>query len=1838
MLFAWCHFRAHVSVRVVSQRARPRRWSGREQFLCDFCCKAFRMSIRKFKALFLLMLFIHSSLSVSLSDFYPYGLSEGDTLLPPNDDSSSGEVGISVPFPYFDRNHDSLYVNTNGVVSFLVEVSQFTPDPFPLGDGRRLISPFWGDVDTTNGGNVWYRESTDEILLQRATADIRRAFLDQYKFTATWIFIATWDKVAFYGATLTSQRSKVNTFQAVLVTNGRHSFVIFNYNTIMWTTGTASGGNSEGLGGTPAQGGFNAGDGVRFFVIEGSRTNEILNLPSTSNVAQAGQWMFRTDEASVEAGGCNSKGSLTVSPRSGIMLGGTNLKMGGPCFKESDNIVVQFDGNVNINATFGTELVTSITVPVLNKTGRLPVKLSIDGGNSFDYNGVYTSVAINRYNPGVQRVNEDLWQEDSSVDISWDSGSIGGLDDQVSIDLARYKMGDDDVPVLDSFHTVVETQSNTGNSHFVVTTGQGDGNIEDRFINLVRVSRKGSGSNVSQSQWVWSDVFAWNNAPLANERCKKWHMKEPNPEEFKADPSMQPCPRILTQAMADRGRFMSDEECNPSNQKGCSRYHQGAVHCFKSVIPSEKGAGQQCCYNDFGNLMLGKPNAGSLDRVHPNAGIPVISHFYHDTVPYIDCCQLTKNCEKYFDKRPSDDGWKYQAPRPATGFGDPHMVTLDGTPFTFNGHGEYFILKVSGVDFTLQGRMEPLTADDGTLTRATVYTAFAAKEAGSDTVQIQLNGRGLVDVLVSGEKVDFDELSLLEFDGVSVLQYGNTSKYSAIFHSGISVTVEGQQELLGLVTLVPTLFKGNTSGLLGYWDDSKDLEYLLPDGSFLKTNSTLEEIHVNFGQLWVTTSTESLFVYQQGSSHATYHNPHFQPIFADEQKLDFSDKDLEKEAQNICGDSTQCMFDIFTTGKVRIGRATKETVKQFVAVVNDTDRPACVPLNSELADGIVFRNDTMSGIDYRFTCDGGFVMNGSSHVTCVDGVYNGSSPNCQPKECPMFQYGDFANGRVEGNGRVYRSTYHFTCNNGYVLVGDDTISCIESGAWNGTKPRCLRECPVLPASIPNGFVVGSGNLEGSSHKFFCRDGYSLVGSNIAYCTPAGGWNASVPTCLRECPVLPLFLLNGFISGTGLVEGSIYHFSCMRGYLLVGAYALHCSSQGKWNGSFPACFIECSKLPLSIPNGRVEGIGWIQGSVHKFGCTAGYYIEGEDTLMCKQDGKWNASIPRCLKECPVLPLSIENGVGNRTGSVEGSFHYFSCKKGYSLVGSNTLRCNEEGKWNGSVPTCIIECPHLPPVIEHGEIVGSGHIKGSVYQFSCHEGYAIVGREILYCTETGTWNSSVPICLKECPSLPLSIQHGYINGSGFVEGSNYRFSCIQGYSLVGENSLHCTNKGKWNSSVPSCLKECQQLPLSIVNGYVNSTGSIYGSFYTFKCRDGYSLIGQELLYCTEDGTWNASIPVCLRECPPLPPFIPNGYVNGTGSVDGSLYTFNCSLGYSLVGEHTLHCTSEGRWNASIPACLKECPRLPLSITNGLLNGTGSVHGSFYTFKCRDGYSLNGQDLLYCTENGTWNASMPVCLIECPQLPPSIANGFVNGEGSIHGSIFIFKCQQGYSLIGQRTLYCTDKGKWNGSIPICLKDCPVLPSSIPNGFVSSDGSVDGSLYHFSCEKGYTLIGANSLFCSSHGRWNGSVPVCQKDCPELNKTLENGRVTGNGFSSGSTYSFHCNEGYIVEGKSVLFCNEEGKWNASEPVCSRVLTDAMAIRTDWQVYVGATVGSLVFTVIVLGLVILLWRRRKSRAKSKDQMENEETAMKAKKPSPKRTIVKWKYSLIRKSPQETTVV
>ena len=65
--------------------------------------------------------------------------------------------------------------------------------------------------------------------------------------------------------------------------------------------------------------------------------------------------------------------------------------------------------------------------------------------------------------------------------------------------------------------------------------------------------------------------------------------------------------------------------------------------------------------------------------------------------------------------------------------------------------------------------------------------------------------------------MEFDERLLMDFNGVTVLKYNNSYKYSTIFNSykystifnsGISVTIEKADELLQMMLLVPQMYKG----------------------------------------------------------------------------------------------------------------------------------------------------------------------------------------------------------------------------------------------------------------------------------------------------------------------------------------------------------------------------------------------------------------------------------------------------------------------------------------------------------------------------------------------------------------------------------------------------------------------------------------------------------------------------------------------------------------------------------------------------------------------------------------------------------------------------------------------------------------------------------------------------------------------------------------------------------------------------------------------------------------------------------------------------------------------
>lgn len=208
----------------------------------------------------------------------------GQLAMGRNDDGSSAAIDITPSFPnginFFGNIYTTLYINNNGNVTFNGRLSTYTPQPFPVAN-RPMIAPYWGDVDTRGSisdqpywNNVYYAFPDDQTM------------------------IITWHKVGYYSA----RTNKLNDFQLVLrrrsETGVGNIDAEFRYNQLEWTTGNASGG-SNGLGGIPAQIGFDAGDRINYYAHPDSQTAEILNLVNTTNVNEVGVWRFLLREGEI---------------------------------------------------------------------------------------------------------------------------------------------------------------------------------------------------------------------------------------------------------------------------------------------------------------------------------------------------------------------------------------------------------------------------------------------------------------------------------------------------------------------------------------------------------------------------------------------------------------------------------------------------------------------------------------------------------------------------------------------------------------------------------------------------------------------------------------------------------------------------------------------------------------------------------------------------------------------------------------------------------------------------------------------------------------------------------------------------------------------------------------------------------------------------------------------------------------------------------------------------------------------------------------------------------------------------------------------------------------------------------------------------------------------------------------------------------------------------------------------------------------------------------------------------------------------------------------------------
>lgn len=187
-------------------------------------------------------------------------------------------------------------------------------------------------------------------------------------------------------------------------------------------------------------------------------------------------------------------------------------------------------------------------------------------------------------------------------------------------------------------------------------------------------------------------------------------------------------------------------------------------------------------------------------------------------------------------------------------WGDPHLITVDGFRYTFNGLGEYLLADVDSGLFQVQARTKRAANN----ARGTVFSAFVVKHQESVPVQIQLDGHNSTIVYVNGSAVTLNG-GLLSIDSDFILDStSNNSNVKLVHTAGLSFSFIPSQDMLSMIVALLPQYEGKTKALLGNYNGDPSDDIILPNGTVLSSNVSEETIFYNFGEL--CKATVCLFV------------------------------------------------------------------------------------------------------------------------------------------------------------------------------------------------------------------------------------------------------------------------------------------------------------------------------------------------------------------------------------------------------------------------------------------------------------------------------------------------------------------------------------------------------------------------------------------------------------------------------------------------------------------------------------------------------------------------------------------------------------------------------------------------------------------------------------------------------------------------------------------------------------------------------------------------------------------------------------------------------------------
>ncbi|KAM6428143.1 CUB and sushi domain-containing protein 2 isoform 2-T3 [Liasis olivaceus] len=755
----------------------------------------------------------------------------------------------------------------------------------------------------------------------------------------------------------------------------------------------------------------------------------------------------------------------------------------------------------------------------------------------------------------------------------------------------------------------------------------------------------------------------------------------------------------------------------------------------------------------------------------------------------------------------------------------------------------------------------------------------------------------------------------------------------------------------------------------------------------------------------------------------------------------------------------------------------------------------------------------------------------------------------------------------------------------------------------------LQSDHCLDPGIPvNGLRYGNDFYVGALVTFGCDPGYTLSDSEALECEPNFQWSRPLPSCEALCggyvhgssgtvlsPGFPDFYPNN-LNCTWIIEAShgkgvfftfhTFHLESGHDYLLITE-----------NGSFsqPLKQLTGSHLPAPFSAGLFGNFSAQIRFISDFSIS----YEGFNITFSEYD----------LEPCdePEVPIySIRKGLQFGVGDVLT----FSCFPGYRLEGVSSITClgGRRRVWSSPLPRCVAECgssvtgtqgvllsPNYPlNYNNHHECIysiqtqpGKGiQLKARAFNLEAGDVLKIYDGNNNSARLLGSFSRTEMLGLNVNSTSSTMWLEFITDGNGTNQGFELQFSSFE--------LIKCENPG-----IPQF-------------GYkVHDEGHFAGSSVSFNCDPGYTLRGSRVLACLtgERRAWDQPLPTCVAECGGsirgessgriLSPGYPTPYDHNLNCVWTIEAEAGCTIGLHFMVFHTEDFHDVLRiWDGPVEKgiLLKEVSGsvLPSDVHSTFNLVVLQFNTDFFTSKQGFAIQFSVSTATSCNDPGV------------PQ------NGSRSGDSKEAGDAIIFQCDPGYALQGDAKISCVqieNRFFWQPDPPTCIAPCggilagpsgvilsPNYPEPYPPGkecdwklTVSPDYVIALVFHTFNLEPGYDFLhiydGPNSLSPLIGSFYDTQVPeriessssnlflAFRSDASVSNTgfvihytenprescfdpgLIKNGTRAGSELKLGSTITYYCDSGYVIEGVSTVTCimGGDGKpvWNKPRPMCT---------------------------------------------------------------------------------------